>query len=168
MVRATFLRRASLRNRRVLALVALILTLSLSISVVLLPAALADEAPGPAEAPAAAQEAAAPEAPPAQPAPPAEAMPAQEATPPVPAEDPYLVRMEDNVFIPQELAVPAGTTVTWTNGGADDHTIVAADLSFDSGVIKPGQSWQRLFEVPGEYPYICDLHENMVGKIIVQ
>lgn len=164
MVGAMFFRRAGLRNRRVLALVALILALALGISAVLLSTALADETPGPA----AAQEAAEPESPPAQPVPPAEAVPAQEAAPATPAVDPYLVSMEDNVFVPQELAVPAGTTVTWINAGADDHTIVAADLSFDSGVIKPGQRWQRLFEAPGEYSYICDLHENMVGKIIVQ
>ncbi len=145
MVRATFVCRAGRRSRRVLGVVALILVLALSISAVLLSAALADEASGPAEAPA-----------------------AQEAAPPASPADPFLVRMEDNVFIPQELAVPAGTTVTWINAGADDHTIVAADLSFDSGVIKPGQSWQRLFEAPGEYPYICDLHENMAGKILVQ
>ncbi|MER3404718.1 MAG: copper-binding protein, partial [Chloroflexota bacterium] len=91
----------------------------------------------------------------------------QEPAPQAPT-NPFLVRLEDNVFIPKELAVPPGTTVTWLNAGADDHTIVATDLSFDSGVIKPGQSWQRLFEAPGEYPYICDLHEGMEGKIIVQ
>jgi plastocyanin len=164
-VRTTFLYRPG--HRRILALAALVLAVTLSIAAVLLSAALADEAPGPVEVPPAAQEAAAPETPAMQTSPPAEAMPVQEAAPQAP-EDPFLVRMEDNVFIPQELAVPPGTTVTWVNAGADDHTIVAADLSFDSGVIKPGQSWQRVFEAPGEYPYICDLHENMEGKILVQ
>ena len=78
------------------------------------------------------------------------------------------VRMEDNYFVPVELTVPPGTTVIWVNAGREDHTVVAKDLSYDSGVIRPGQQFQRRYDAPGEYPYICDLHEGMEGKIIVQ
>jgi plastocyanin len=78
------------------------------------------------------------------------------------------VRMEDDLFTPVDLVVPVGTTVTWVNGGMDEHTVVAKDLTFDSGVIAPGQVFQRRFEAAGEYAYICDLHDGMVGSILVQ
>jgi plastocyanin len=143
-------------RRHVMPAAVLLLVLALSISAALLSGVMADDSAGPAEESSAAQE-----------APPAGEGAAQQVAPPMQPADSFLVRMEDNVFVPQELVVPAGTMVTWVNAGADDHTIVAKDLSFDSGVVKPGQSWQRLFEFPGEYPYLCDLHEGMEGKIVV-
>jgi plastocyanin len=85
-----------------------------------------------------------------------------------PGEASLSVWMEDDLFVPVQLVVPVGATVTWVNGGMDEHTVVANDLTFDSGVIKPGQLFRRRFAAAGEFPYICDLHNGMVGSILVR
>ncbi len=40
-------------------------------------------------------------------------------------------------FDPVNLSVAAGQTVTWTNTGAQQHTVTADDMSLDSGLIDP-------------------------------
>jgi plastocyanin len=82
------------------------------------------------------------------------------------------------------LEIKAGTTVTWINNDQADHTIVAAvkddqgkfipdpNKLFASDTLKSvtiasGASFSFTFDKPGEYYYLCTLHKNMVGKIIV-
>jgi FtsP/CotA-like multicopper oxidase with cupredoxin domain len=81
-----------------------------------------------------------------------------------------LVTMTDNRYTPASLTVPAGTTVAWTNQGANVHTITSLDGLFDSGAVKPGDSFAYTFTRPGTYRYICRQHllNGMVGTITVQ
>jgi nitrite reductase (NO-forming) len=66
------------------------------------------------------------------------------------------------------LEIAVGDTVTWTN---DDtgvvHTVTAADGSFDSGFLGPGQSWSYTFTEPGEFEYVCTPHPWMRAKVLV-
>jgi plastocyanin len=41
---------------------------------------------------------------------------------------------------------------------------------FDSGFLRPGESFSHQFTVPGVYKYVCAAHEasGMVGEIIVR
>ncbi|MGA8505841.1 MAG: plastocyanin/azurin family copper-binding protein, partial [Candidatus Sulfotelmatobacter sp.] len=41
---------------------------------------------------------------------------------------------------------------------------------FDSGFLQPGQTFSRVFTVPGVYRYVCTLHEanGMKGVVIVR
>jgi plastocyanin len=41
-------------------------------------------------------------------------------------------------FHPDELEVPLGTTVIWTNDDDFDHTATADDESWDVGMLTPG------------------------------
>jgi plastocyanin len=82
--------------------------------------------------------------------------------------------MSENVFWSftawsSTVTVRAGDTVTWENRGQVVHNAEAEDGSWRSGNLRPGQSYSRRFETPGEYPYVCTLHlaEDMVGKIVV-
>jgi plastocyanin len=66
------------------------------------------------------------------------------------------------------LEVTVGDTVTWTND--DDgvtHTVTAADESFDSGLLAPGESWSYTFTEAGEFEYLCTPHPWMRAKVIV-
>jgi plastocyanin len=38
---------------------------------------------------------------------------------------------------------------------------------FDSGRMAPGATFDFTFAEPGEYPYFCLLHPNMVGTVTV-
>ncbi len=77
------------------------------------------------------------------------------------------VAIQDFAFSPQVLEIPVGTTVTWTNNDTSQHTATANDGSFDSGVLAQGGTFSFTFDTPGTYDYICSLHPNMTGQIVV-
>lgn len=77
------------------------------------------------------------------------------------------ISMMSNRFDPFEIVVPAGTTLWWVNLDREDHDVVTRDLSIESPIIAPGQSWSYTFTQPGRYDYLCDLHANMEGVVIV-
>ena len=77
------------------------------------------------------------------------------------------VRMAGSRFEPATLAVAAGATVRWFNDDALPHTVTAADDSWDSGNLPPGDSFERRFDSPGTYAYFCSYHPGMAGTIVV-
>jgi plastocyanin len=62
---------------------------------------------------------------------------------------------QDFDFVPQMISVPVGSTVTWINNGAFEHSVTADDGSFDSGLFLPGEAVSLTFDTPGTYPYYC-------------
>jgi plastocyanin len=91
-----------------------------------------------------------------------------DATPAAAAEaDGKFVTIAEFAFGPQELAVAAGTTVTWTNEDWAPHTVTAEDGSFDSGRLDQGASFEYTFDEPGTFAYHCNYHPGMVGSIVV-
>ena len=66
------------------------------------------------------------------------------------------------------ITVPAGTTVEWVNDDPLAHTVVAADSSFDSGLIEPGKTWRHTFTKPGTFDYSCRPHPFMHGTVVVK
>ncbi len=80
------------------------------------------------------------------------------------------IAMVDDRFDPATLTVLSGTTVTWTNTGADWHSIASYDGSFESNKLAPGDTFSHRFDVPGTYQYICQHHglQGMLGKVIVE
>jgi plastocyanin len=81
--------------------------------------------------------------------------------------DPNTIPMQNNLFLPAEKTVVAGTTLTWVNLDPEDHDVITNDLTIISPLIKPGESWSYTFETPGTYAYVCDLHTGMEGVIVV-
>ncbi|HLH21977.1 MAG TPA: cupredoxin family copper-binding protein [Chloroflexota bacterium] len=78
-----------------------------------------------------------------------------------------LVTIQDNYFLPAEITIPVGTTVTWVNRGTVAHTVTDAGV-WDSGRIPPGGSFSAVFAVVGTFDYVCTIHPEMKGRIIVQ
>ncbi len=76
-------------------------------------------------------------------------------------------------FDPESLLVKVGTTVVWTNEDSASHTVTSGDPSagpsgeFDSGLIKPGNTFKQTFTKGGTTSYYCTLHPWMTGKVIV-
>ena len=85
-----------------------------------------------------------------------------------PARAPARVTMRNLAFAPATIQVEPGTTVVWRNQDQVEHTATAADRSWDSGLIRPGGSWQRTFSTAGTYQYFCTPHPFMRGTIIVR
>jgi plastocyanin len=83
--------------------------------------------------------------------------------------DATLVDIKDFTYVPDQVEVPVGATVTWTNSDTAPHTATAQDReALQSGTLKPGDSYSQTFDQPGTFDYFCEFHANMKGTIIVQ
>ena len=71
-------------------------------------------------------------------------------------------------YEPEELTVPAGTTVTFTNQDAAPHTATADDDSFDTGRLAQDDAAEETFDEPGTYSYFCRFHVFMKGSVVVE
>jgi plastocyanin len=78
------------------------------------------------------------------------------------------VSMDHNTFIPDEITVAPGTTVTWVNKEPMPHTVVDTNKGFRSKILAKDGSFSFTFATAGEYDYLCSIHPNMKGKVIVK
>ena len=90
--------------------------------------------------------------------------------------------MTDKAFVPNPLNAKVGDTVTWTNKDTIFHTVTSGTgpsdtthgKEFDSGLSGPtalttqGKTFSHKFMTAGEFPYFCQLHPTMVGKVVVK
>ena len=170
-----------------LALYALIAALVLPGSIV-----AQDEAvPGTATAPAEPEAQAPAEPAPAEPAPaepdpaqPAPAAPAQapepqflgderpeqpdDSTPKAIAAASGSVTIADFNFSPASITIDVGDTVTWNNNGPTPHSATANDGSFDTGILRKGQSGSHTFNQAGSFSYYCKPHPYMKATVVVE
>jgi plastocyanin len=73
-------------------------------------------------------------------------------------------------FVPADVTVPAGTTVTWTNDDNFTHTVQFTDggLPGEPMHMERGQTVSFTFPSPGTFHYRCSLHpQNMKGSVVV-
>jgi plastocyanin len=73
------------------------------------------------------------------------------------------VSIIDSTYAPEELTITPGTTVIWTNNGEFPHTVTADDGSFNSGSLQSGNRFEHTFDLPGTYPYHCEIHGGPGG-----
>jgi plastocyanin len=81
--------------------------------------------------------------------------------------DAHDVAVDNFSFSPVEVAVPAGTTVRWTNRDDVPHNIVSTEHQFKSPVLDTDEQFSHLFDRPGAYKYFCSLHPRMTGQVVV-
>jgi len=96
-----------------------------------------------------------------------------------------MVSMSEMAFLPATITVSVGQKVVWKNSSYAVHNVVddaskaisVMDVKlpsgvqpFDSGFLQPGETYSRVFTVPGTYKYVCTLHEanGMKGVVIVR
>lgn len=78
------------------------------------------------------------------------------------------VTIENFAFMPAEIEVAPGTTVTWTNMDDVAHTVQdEGDLFPESDDLAQGESFEFTYDTAGEYPYICGIHPYMKGTVTV-
>jgi plastocyanin len=81
-----------------------------------------------------------------------------------------------NMFMPDAVAISAGTTLKWTNESNIPHNVVgiynstAGQKAVDSGFFEANEGWQYTFSEKGAFEYRCTIHseEGMKGTIIVE
>lgn len=83
----------------------------------------------------------------------------------------------DNSFAPEEITIPAGAEIVFTNRGRNDHNVVPVDEDQDWTIevddFKPGAPPIPVrFTEPGTYDYFCSIHgtatAGMTGSITVE
>ncbi len=82
--------------------------------------------------------------------------------------DAQSIRIADFHFQPSQRTVSVGETVTWTNEGPSPHTVTAVGEEFDAGVLDVGSTYAHTFEQPGTFAFVCVLHPDMNGTVIVE
>ena len=77
-------------------------------------------------------------------------------------------------YIPYEVTVSVGDTVSWSNDDTAAHTVTSGNLAdggpdgaFDSSLFMAGTTFTHTFDDAGEYPYFCIVHPWMQGIVTV-
>jgi plastocyanin len=83
---------------------------------------------------------------------------------------PSTVTIEAFQFMPAEITVNKGSTVTFINKDAAPHTVDpdSGNGFTGTGRLKAGQSKAIAFNTVGTQAYHCAIHPSMVGKVIVK
>jgi plastocyanin len=79
------------------------------------------------------------------------------------------ITISNFMFSPMSLSVAPGATVKVTNKDSATHTLTANGNAFNTGDITQNQT--KTFKAPmkpGTYSYICNIHQYMMGTIIVK
>jgi len=73
-------------------------------------------------------------------------------------------------FIPAEITIDAGDNVRWTNDEKRQyHSVWFEALGEpEPDYIFPDETYERVFEEPGDYPYRCGPHPEMRGMVHVK
>ena len=78
------------------------------------------------------------------------------------------VSMAGRAFSPATVTIAAGGSVTFRNDDDRAHTVTAKDGAFNSGPIAEGGSWKRTFKQAGTFSFLCAIHPEMTGKVVVK
>ncbi|MGI0001239.1 MAG: cupredoxin domain-containing protein [Nitrososphaeraceae archaeon] len=70
-------------------------------------------------------------------------------------------------FAPRAINVMPGSIVSWTNEDMTSHTVTANNNLFDAGPISPRDTFENVFDTPGELGYHCSIHPWMTGRVMV-
>jgi len=77
------------------------------------------------------------------------------------------VEVVDKDFLPRDLTVPLGATITWKSTADLPHNVVEDRGDFSSPTLSGGDEWSHTFDTPGTFYYYCTLHHSMLGSVIV-
>ncbi|MFY9800905.1 MAG: cupredoxin family copper-binding protein, partial [Methanoregula sp.] len=78
------------------------------------------------------------------------------------------IRIKKLAFDPANITVKVGSTVRWVNQDSVPHNIQFSDTHFSSVLLASSQSGSQKFDQPGVYDYICSIHSDMHGTVIVE
>jgi amicyanin len=81
-----------------------------------------------------------------------------------------VVPISNFAFLPAEVRIRVGQTVTWLNceDDATAHTSHSDDEVWSSPLLSPGTAFSHTFDQPGTFDYHCDPHPFMTGRVVVE
>jgi plastocyanin len=78
------------------------------------------------------------------------------------------VSIANFAFMPAEVTIAPGESVTWTNDDGAPHGLEYHDGAPGTDLLLPGASFSRRFDRLGTYDYNCSVHPYMTGRVIVR
>lgn len=80
------------------------------------------------------------------------------------------VIVKDFKFIPQDITIKRGQTITWKNMEKRQYHSVWFEASGEeeSDYIFPDETYEQKFEQTGTFPYRCGPHPRMTGTVTVK
>ncbi len=81
------------------------------------------------------------------------------------------VDIKDTKFVPEDVVVATGGTITWTNSDDFAHTVTkdgGPGADFDSGNMDGGATFEQKFATAGKIDYLCEIHPGQTGTITVK
>ncbi len=78
------------------------------------------------------------------------------------------VSIANFAFMPMQITIAPGQSVTWVNDDGAPHGLAFKDDAPGMPVMLPGQSFSRRFDKPGSYDYICSVHPYMTARVVVK
>ena len=79
----------------------------------------------------------------------------------------HTVTIDGTRYLPEVVTVKRGDTVAFVNKDPFPHTVTSGKV-FDSRDIGADRSWKHTFRKAGRFDYICTLHPNMTGAVVVE
>jgi plastocyanin len=70
-------------------------------------------------------------------------------------------------FVPSQLTVAQGDSVTWTNSDTTNHQVISQDGGFSSPVLTPGQTYSFTFTKAGKFTVTDPLAKNSKMMVTV-
>ncbi len=68
-------------------------------------------------------------------------------------------------FDPAELDVLVGDNVIWRNNSQKSHNVQSEAAGYNSGRFAPRSAVSHVFPAAGVFPYVCTIHDGMIGEI---
>jgi plastocyanin len=79
-----------------------------------------------------------------------------------------VVVIQGFAFQPAEVRIRPGERVTWLNCDTDAHTSTADLGAWSSPLLAIGDGFTQTFPTAGDFPYHCEPHPFMLGRVIVE
>jgi plastocyanin len=82
---------------------------------------------------------------------------------------PNEVWIQNSKFVPTQITIEQGSTITWINQDNQNHTITSDYAKFDSCMLSKKQAFKVTFDTPGVFYYHCNFHKSkMHGEVFVK
>ena len=80
------------------------------------------------------------------------------------------VGMKDFAFDPQEIVIAVGEQVTWRNDDTAEHNVAGSGIEdpAKSDNLGLGQTYTWRALQAGTMDYVCTIHPNMTGRVVVE
>ncbi len=84
-----------------------------------------------------------------------------------PPAEPVRIDQKGFRFIPHVTVIVPGTTVRFLNNDPEPHNVYSPEGRYNLGTWPTGETRDHVFEKPGIYTQLCNIHPDMLAYVVV-